>query len=265
MRRAGILHISASFPYGRKCGICYKKDYEKNRKKCLTKHEKSDIINLVAERYSENKIQMESWLSGRRRTTGNRVTVMSGSRVQIPDSPPVYHRNSDRIAVVFLSPCIEYTSRECDIVCIINRNSSVRRTSDMLTTEPTSEILKNFFFVCRICNTLSEVNFSFVRRSLPVSFLFHSGRSRSISSSPPPSYNNNAAGIIPAALFMRKDRKGGCSQLPRKSGEKIAYSAMIRRTTMIAATFAYSTESYRRSDREGLQPPETEKPLRIRT
>ena len=31
---------------------------------------------------------MESWLSGRRRTTGNRVTVMSGSRVQIPNSPP---------------------------------------------------------------------------------------------------------------------------------------------------------------------------------
>ena len=35
------------------------------------------------------KLQMESWLSGRRRTTGNRVTVMSGSRVQIPNSPPL--------------------------------------------------------------------------------------------------------------------------------------------------------------------------------
>lgn len=31
---------------------------------------------------------MESWLSGRRRTIGNRVGVMSVSRVQIPDSPP---------------------------------------------------------------------------------------------------------------------------------------------------------------------------------
>ena len=31
---------------------------------------------------------MESWLSGRRRTTGNRVCVMSVPRVQIPDSPP---------------------------------------------------------------------------------------------------------------------------------------------------------------------------------
>ena len=76
----------------------------------MTKHGKSDIINLVAERYSENKIQMESWLSGRRRTTGNRVTVMSGSRVQIPDSPPYCHRSSDRITVVFLFPCIAYTA-----------------------------------------------------------------------------------------------------------------------------------------------------------
>ena len=32
--------------------------------------------------------QMESWLSGRRRTTGNRVSVNSASRVQIPNSPP---------------------------------------------------------------------------------------------------------------------------------------------------------------------------------
>ena len=31
---------------------------------------------------------MESWLSGRRRTTGNRVYVNSVTRVQIPNSPP---------------------------------------------------------------------------------------------------------------------------------------------------------------------------------
>jgi hypothetical protein len=31
---------------------------------------------------------MESWLSGLRRTTGNRVRVNSPPRVQIPDSPP---------------------------------------------------------------------------------------------------------------------------------------------------------------------------------
>ncbi len=31
---------------------------------------------------------MESWLSGLRRTTGNRVTANTRSRVQIPNSPP---------------------------------------------------------------------------------------------------------------------------------------------------------------------------------
>ena len=38
---------------------------------------------------------MESWLSGRRRTTGNRVYVMSVPRVQIPDSPPCYPNTID--------------------------------------------------------------------------------------------------------------------------------------------------------------------------
>lgn len=38
---------------------------------------------------------MESWLSGRRRTIGNRVGVMSVSRVQIPDSPPDYRTLSN--------------------------------------------------------------------------------------------------------------------------------------------------------------------------
>lgn len=31
---------------------------------------------------------MESWLSGLKRTIGNRVSVMSASGVQIPNSPP---------------------------------------------------------------------------------------------------------------------------------------------------------------------------------
>ncbi len=31
---------------------------------------------------------MESWLSGRRRTTGNRVYLIRVTRVQIPNSPP---------------------------------------------------------------------------------------------------------------------------------------------------------------------------------
>ena len=53
----------------------------------LTNASSCGIITTVAER-SAQKLQMESWLSGRRRTTGNRVTVMSGSRVQIPNSPP---------------------------------------------------------------------------------------------------------------------------------------------------------------------------------
>ncbi len=39
----------------------------------------------VVERYTS---RMQKWLSGRRRTIGNRVTVNSGSRVQIPSSAP---------------------------------------------------------------------------------------------------------------------------------------------------------------------------------
>ena len=44
---------------------------------------------------------MESWLSGRRRTIGNRVCVNSAPRVQIPNSPPNIDRYFDtmRIAV----------------------------------------------------------------------------------------------------------------------------------------------------------------------
>ena len=57
---------------------------QKNFKKTL------DEIYFVwyTKKAAEGNSKMESWLSGRRRTTGNRVTVMSGSRVQIPDSPP---------------------------------------------------------------------------------------------------------------------------------------------------------------------------------
>ena len=47
---------------------------------------------------------MESWLSGRRRTIGNRVGVMSVSRVQIPDSPPDYRTLSkDKVRFLLLS------------------------------------------------------------------------------------------------------------------------------------------------------------------
>ena len=64
-----------------------KKEYEEFVKKLLTDWGILRIINLFA--VSENRIwRMESWLSGRRRTIGNRVGVMSVSRVQIPNSPP---------------------------------------------------------------------------------------------------------------------------------------------------------------------------------
>ncbi len=44
---------------------------------------------------------MESWLSGRRRTIGNRVGVMSVSRVQIPDSPPKIRTFSNEKVRIF--------------------------------------------------------------------------------------------------------------------------------------------------------------------
>lgn len=44
---------------------------------------------------------MESWLSGRRHTIGNRVGVMSVSRVQIPDSPPE-STGIDLVSVLFI-------------------------------------------------------------------------------------------------------------------------------------------------------------------
>ena len=67
---------------------------------------------------------MESWLSGRRRTIGNRVGVMSVSRVQIPDSPPDYRTLSkDKVRLLlFFNGKHEYFSRnenfECNPKCI---------------------------------------------------------------------------------------------------------------------------------------------------
>ena len=48
---------------------------------------------------------MESWLSGLRRTTGNRVWADTPPRVQIPNSPPNKNRNFDtkRIGVTVLT------------------------------------------------------------------------------------------------------------------------------------------------------------------
>ena len=59
------------------------------------------IFFVLCESRSAN---MESWLSGRRRTIGNRVGVMSVSRVQIPDSPPDYRTLSkDKVRFLLLS------------------------------------------------------------------------------------------------------------------------------------------------------------------
>ena len=66
---------------GARIGRAYKK-IRKNGKKVLTRGATCSTIPLV------DDTGMESWLSGLRRTTGNRVYVDSVSRVQIPNSPP---------------------------------------------------------------------------------------------------------------------------------------------------------------------------------
>ena len=58
------------------------KKSEKMGKRGLTSGADCSTISLV------DDTGMESWLSGLRRTTGNRVYVDSVSRVQIPNSPP---------------------------------------------------------------------------------------------------------------------------------------------------------------------------------
>ena len=45
---------------------------------------------------------MESWLSGLRRTTGNRVWADTPPRVQIPNSPPPKDTDIDTMSVFFL-------------------------------------------------------------------------------------------------------------------------------------------------------------------
>ena len=64
---------------------------QKILKKGLTKRGFCYILNKSSAMSHQKRQQlnkMESWLSGRRRTIGNRVGVMSVSRVQIPNSPP---------------------------------------------------------------------------------------------------------------------------------------------------------------------------------
>ncbi len=64
---------------------------------------------------------MESWLSGRRRTTGNRVYVNSVTRVQIPNSPPTQEPPNMVVLVVYtgLSPCGLTYLNDIKIIIII--------------------------------------------------------------------------------------------------------------------------------------------------
>lgn len=81
-----------------------KKLFQKNLKKGLTKRGFCYILNKSSAMSHQKRQQlnkMESWLSGRRRTIGNRVGVMSVSRVQIPDSPPVNSKAGLRACFVF--------------------------------------------------------------------------------------------------------------------------------------------------------------------
>ena len=65
----------------------------------------SAIISFV----ERDSLLVESWLSGLRRTTGNRVYVNSVPRVQIPNSPPRHPAGLETIQPdVFLS--LRYTS-----------------------------------------------------------------------------------------------------------------------------------------------------------
>ena len=76
---------------GKRCRFDPKKLFQKNLKKGLTKRGFCYILNKSSAMSHQKRQQlnkMESWLSGRRRTIGNRVGVMSVSRVQIPNSPP---------------------------------------------------------------------------------------------------------------------------------------------------------------------------------
>ena len=72
--------------------------WKEKLKKYLTDRGLSGIIFLVLVRTNK---YLESWLSGRRRTIGNRVGVMSVSRVQIPDSPPK-STGIDLVSVLFI-------------------------------------------------------------------------------------------------------------------------------------------------------------------
>ena len=82
-----------------------KKLFQKILKKGLTKRGFCYILNKSSAMSHQKRQQlnkMESWLSGRRRTIGNRVGVMSVSRVQIPNSPPEVSCNR-KIAALFAS------------------------------------------------------------------------------------------------------------------------------------------------------------------
>ena len=93
---------------GQRCRFDLKKLFQKNLKKGLTKRGFCYILNKSSAMSHQKRQQlnkMESWLSGRRRTIGNRVGVMSVSRVQIPNSPP------QRAEIVRFQLFLHYLSR----------------------------------------------------------------------------------------------------------------------------------------------------------
>ena len=113
---------------GKRCRFDPKKLFQKILKKGLTKRGFCYILNKSSAMSHQKRQQlnkMESWLSGRRRTTGNRVTVMSGSRVQIPDSPPVRTPEIITISGVFLSSQHD-RSAESGISTIILKKTGLR-------------------------------------------------------------------------------------------------------------------------------------------
>ena len=83
--------LSGGLRRGGKRPISPSKKFLKNFEKTIDETAKRLYNTYCSLRLTPTNKQlnkMESWLSGRRRTIGNRVGVMSVSRVQIPNSPP---------------------------------------------------------------------------------------------------------------------------------------------------------------------------------
>ena len=62
-------------------------------------------------------LRLESWLSGLRRTTGNRVWANTPPRVQIPNSPPVFAVTGTRQASVGNLPSCGFNHSGRQVFC----------------------------------------------------------------------------------------------------------------------------------------------------